>query len=47
MGDAKKEIRRLRRIIRQMLEVRKRWSSVVNPNYRDIVDEMVAIAESV
>ena len=41
----KDENRRLRRGIRRILEVRRLWGSVVNPDYRKILTEVFKLAE--
>lgn len=45
--ELQEEIRRLRRGIRRILEVRRLWSSVVNPDRQKILTEVFTMAKQI
>lgn len=47
LKELKDENRRLRRGIRRILEVKRLWSSVINPDYQKILTEVFIIAKQV
>ncbi len=45
--ELQNEIKQLRQGIRRILEVKRLWSSVVNPNHQGILNEVFAIAKQI
>lgn len=44
-NELKKENKRLRRGIRRILEVKRLWGSVIDPNYQKMVTEIIGLAK--